>query len=86
MIAALAFRLKSGNAEAFRHVSYTHLPYFKLWHLLYSFEGDSTPTGDGNLIQKIADLCGFEKDYACLLYTSAEAEKKVEAVRKSLGI
>ena len=42
-------------------------PYFKLWHLLYSFEGDSTPTGDGNLIQKIADLCGFEKDYASIL-------------------
>lgn len=31
------------------------------------FEGDSTPTGDGNLIQKIADLCGFEKDYASIL-------------------
>lgn len=34
---------------------------------MYSFEGDSTPTGDGNLIQKIADLCGFEKDYASIL-------------------
>lgn len=39
-------------------------PYFRLWHLLYSFEGDNTPTGNGKLIEKIMQLCGVEKDYA----------------------
>lgn len=39
-------------------------PYYKLWHLLYSFEGDNTRTGDGNLKEKIAQLCGFDKKYA----------------------
>lgn len=38
--------------------------YFRLWHLLYSFEGDNTPTGNGKLIEKIMQLCGVEKDYA----------------------
>ena len=31
-------------------------PYFRLWHLLYSFEGDNTPTGNGKLIEKIMQL------------------------------
>ena len=38
--------------------------YYKLWHLLYSFEGDNTVTGDGKLKQKIATLCGFDVEYA----------------------
>lgn len=39
-------------------------PYFRLWHLLYSFEGDNTPTGKGKLIGKIMQLCGMGKEYA----------------------
>lgn len=39
-------------------------PYFRLWHLLYSFEGDNTPTGDGKLLEKIMQLCGVRKEYA----------------------
>ena len=41
--------------------------YYKLWHLLYSFEGDNTPTGNGRLIQKMTELYGFEKEYATIL-------------------
>lgn len=40
--------------------------YYKLWHLLYSFEGDNTPTGNGRLIQKMTELYGFEKEYATI--------------------
>ena len=39
-------------------------PYFRLWHLLYSFEEDNTPTGNGKLIEKIMQLCRVEKEYA----------------------
>jgi CRISPR-associated endonuclease Csn1 len=42
-------------------------PAYQLWHLLYSFEGDNSPTGIGNLIQKLIDNYGFEKEYASLL-------------------
>ena len=40
---------------------------YALWHLLYSFESDSTPTGDGKLIEKLQKLCNFEKEYARIL-------------------
>ena len=40
---------------------------YQLWHLLYSFEGDNTPTGSGNLIQKLMINYGFEKEYATIL-------------------
>lgn len=41
--------------------------YYRLWHLLYSFEGDNTNTGDGNLKQKIAKLCNMDLEYASAL-------------------
>lgn len=41
--------------------------YYKLWHLLYSFEGDNTRTGNDKLIEKISSLCGIEKEYASIL-------------------
>jgi CRISPR-associated endonuclease Csn1 len=40
---------------------------YQLWHLLYSFEGDNSNTGNEKLINKIAELYGFEKEYAVIL-------------------
>lgn len=45
-------------------------PYYKLWHLLYSFESDNTPTGNGRLIEKIQKIMNpesFDKSYATVL-------------------
>lgn len=44
---------------------------YRLWHLLYSFEGDNTITGDGKLVEKIAQLCGMEKEYAKIISTKS---------------
>ena len=41
--------------------------YFKLWHLLYSFEGDNSKTGNEKLIDKISEICNIEKEYASVL-------------------
>lgn len=41
--------------------------FFRLWHLLYSFEGDNSDTGNKNLINKITELYGFEKEFARIL-------------------
>ncbi len=38
--------------------------HFQLWHLLYSFEGDNTPTGNEKLIITLQTKFGFEKEYA----------------------
>ncbi len=42
-------------------------PYYKLWHLLYSFEGDNTPTGNGHLVEKIQGIMNIDKAYASVL-------------------
>ncbi|MEN6501610.1 MAG: type II CRISPR RNA-guided endonuclease Cas9, partial [Tenuifilaceae bacterium] len=42
-------------------------PMYKLWHLLYSFEGDSSKTGNENLINKIKELYGFDRESAKIL-------------------
>ena len=42
-------------------------PAYQLWHLLYSFEGDNSNTGNEKLIQKLITNYGFEKEYATIL-------------------
>ncbi len=37
-------------------------PYYQLWHLLYSYEGDNSKTGDEKLVQKIRDIFNFDND------------------------
>lgn len=63
-------------------------PYYKLWHLLYSFEGDNTATGDGNLKEKIAALMQFDKEYAACLTSLTFVEDygnlSAKAIRKIL--
>ncbi len=40
---------------------------FRLWHLLYSYEGDKSASGNASLVQKIRELCGFDEDGAKIL-------------------
>ncbi len=42
-------------------------PAYRLWHRLYSFEGDDTAVGNGRLVRKLQDTYGFDKDSARLL-------------------
>ncbi|MBN1767355.1 MAG: type II CRISPR RNA-guided endonuclease Cas9 [Prolixibacteraceae bacterium] len=42
-------------------------PFYKLWHLLYSFEGDNSKTGNEKLIVKIQELTGFDKEAASIV-------------------
>ncbi len=46
---------------------YEQQPLFKLWHLLYSYEGDNSNTGDNSLIEKISELCAMPREYAVIL-------------------
>ena len=41
--------------------------HFQLWHLLYSFEGDNSKTGNEKLIENIQTKFGFEKEYAQII-------------------
>lgn len=42
-------------------------PFLQLWHLLYSYEGDNSATGNESLIKKLKSKFGFEEDYARIL-------------------
>lgn len=42
-------------------------PLYKLWHLLYSFEGDNSNLGNKKLITILGKLYGFDKDAAIIL-------------------
>lgn len=39
-------------------------PLFRLWHLLYSYEGDDSHTGYESLVKKIQELSGMPEEFA----------------------
>ncbi len=47
--------------------AYESQPAYKLWHLIYSYEGDKSETGDEKLVSKISELTGFSKEHAQIL-------------------
>ncbi len=47
--------------------AYEFQPAYKLWHLIYSYEGDKSVSGDESLIAKIMELTGFSKEHAQIL-------------------
>ena len=61
---------------------------FKLWHLLYSFEGDNSELGNSNLIEKLHDSFGFDREYATVLagvvFPDDYASLSSKAIRKIL--
>lgn len=63
-------------------------PAYKLWHLLYSYTGDNSNTGNEALYRKIEELCGFEKEYAQelakLSFPADYGNLSAKAIRKIL--
>lgn len=42
-------------------------PVFRLWHLLYSFEGDDSKSGTDKLVQKVAELVNCTEEHAKII-------------------
>ncbi len=42
-------------------------PAYQLWHLLYSYEGDNSLTGNERLYKKLKEKFGFKREYAKFL-------------------
>lgn len=67
---------------------YERQPSFKLWHLLYSFEGDNSNTGDHKLVEKVSQLCQMPEEYARIIatarFTDDYASLSHKAIRKIL--
>jgi CRISPR-associated endonuclease Csn1 len=62
--------------------------YFKLWHLLYSYEGDSSKNGIESLIEKLERDFGLTKEYATILsnvsFESDYGSLSTKAIKKLL--
>ena len=67
------FKMLGFNTDILRFDSslegkaFTTQPAYRLWHLLYSYEGDNSKTGDEKLVSKISSLYGFDKDSAAVI-------------------
>lgn len=63
-------------------------PFYKFWHLLYSFEGDKSNTGNENLINKLKSEYHFDEQAASILarvmFQSDYGSLSAKAVRKIL--
>lgn len=46
---------------------YENQPFYQLWHLLYSYEGDQSSTGIDSLVTKISEMFGFAREYATIV-------------------
>ena len=43
---------------------YDNQALVRLWHLIYSYEGDDSTTGDSSLIKKVAAICNMPESHA----------------------
>lgn len=59
---------------------------YQLWHLLYSYEGDNSVTGNDHLIDLLFQKFGFSKEYARLLvnihFSQEYGSLSAKAIRK----
>ncbi|MFY9307578.1 MAG: type II CRISPR RNA-guided endonuclease Cas9 [Bacteroidia bacterium] len=62
--------------------------HFQLWHLLYSYEGDNSETGNTKLILSLETKFGFKKEYAQIIANVAlpndYGSLSAKAIRKIL--
>ena len=47
--------------------NYLDQPAYRLWHLLYSYEGDNSETGDVRLKAHVRELTGLSEEYAAVI-------------------
>lgn len=47
--------------------AFTQQPAYHFWHLLYSYEGDDSKTGNERLIEKLEERFGFDRDNAKII-------------------
>lgn len=67
---------------------YERQPLFRLWHLLYSYEGDKSVSGNARLIEYVSEITGMEEEYARILtgltFASDYGNLSSKAMRKIL--
>lgn len=63
-------------------------PLFRLWHILYSYEGDKSKSGNQSLIEKISEYFGFDSESAKIIadisFVPDYGNLSTKAIRKIL--
>ena len=82
----LGWNLEILDTETYLDTPFEHQPAFLLWHLLYSFEGDNSATGEAKLKEKLHTLCNCEIDLLTPLtavsFDSDYGSLSAKAIRK----
>lgn len=60
-------------------------PFYQLWHLLYSYEGDDSKSGNELLIKNLKSKFGFAEDYARVLVNVTFEEDYASLSTKAMG-
>jgi CRISPR-associated endonuclease Csn1 len=58
----LGYKTEALNAEVVTGPEIYMQPHYKLWHLLYSFPGDNSRSGNDKLVQRVKEFFGFDND------------------------
>lgn len=65
-----------------------HQSLYRLWHLLYSYEGDKSPTGSQALVDRLSESFGFDEESSRILaavsFTQDYGSLSAKAIRKIL--
>ena len=68
VFAALGFNTDILNFDSsLEGDAFEQQPMYQLWHLLYSYEGDNSASGNEKLVQILHDRYGFDREYAVVL-------------------
>ena len=63
VFAGLGFRTTPLHFDAMiEGKAFDKQPMYQLWHLLYSYEGDNSATGEASLVRKIREMFNFDND------------------------
>ena len=85
---SLGWNLDILDTEVHLDTPFEHQPAFLLWHLLYSFEGDNSATGETKLKEKLQTLCNCEIDLvgplASVSFENDYGNLSAKAIRKIL--
>ncbi|MDR0749926.1 MAG: type II CRISPR RNA-guided endonuclease Cas9 [Tannerellaceae bacterium] len=80
--------IQKTNKKGENIIVYEECEMFNLWHLLYSFEGDKSNTGDESLINKLMTDYNFDKPAASILahvtFQNDYGSLSAKAIRKIL--
>lgn len=89
VFAGLGYHTDAIDGQVMPHTDICLQPYYKLWHLIYSFPGDNSRSGNDTLVRRVKEFFGFDSDeYARIIadvkFTDGYGSLSAKAIQKIL--